>query len=515
MRQWPEDPAELLGVDDDVDRKTLRRVYSRLVKHYKPEHAPEQFQRIRDAYESMLELVSWRERFPEDAFDADDDLDEAETASGLPGSDDSDEETDTGEAGRAERELSGGGRRLESAGAVEAGRPDAERAWELATAGDWNAAYRMLKECHAERPGDEETCIRLYWLLKIAPDLDTSRQAIDWLVAGMKNNGLSDWCFSLYGDELTENPDAAASGHFRELIRVPASLWHVSEVVRAHWSAAAARNDWHQIVEQLQSVRAIFAGADDSEAWVRLLFAALDLLCWAPYRDDPELNAVVDAIFDEIRSYEELELSMSNDFDRCEYLMNLTDDCHMFAAEDSGGQRAAWAENKLDDLARHWRAQIPELLERGWNRVDQRLRSRLIEFVEPWITNPHHGLHLLDAVLERSPATVDRLADLLNRFDETYEYFDDEETAVPGIEQTLWNRLATTQWPDYEEFRPHLCDFCLAESVPLYFVENIIAGNSERFAILGDEFVHKLAEDAALNCLLSAHCAFWSAYTNG
>ena len=53
----PEDPYELLGVPRDAGPRDLRRAYTRLIRAYKPEQHPEQFRRIRAAYEAALRLA--------------------------------------------------------------------------------------------------------------------------------------------------------------------------------------------------------------------------------------------------------------------------------------------------------------------------------------------------------------------------------------------------------------------------------------------------------------------------
>ena len=55
VRRWPSDPFELLGVSRDVPPRELKRAYTHLIRTYKPEHAPEQFRRIREAYDKAVE----------------------------------------------------------------------------------------------------------------------------------------------------------------------------------------------------------------------------------------------------------------------------------------------------------------------------------------------------------------------------------------------------------------------------------------------------------------------------
>jgi hypothetical protein len=47
------DPAELLGVARDASLRDLKQAYARLIKIYRPEHAPQEFQRIHAAFEDL------------------------------------------------------------------------------------------------------------------------------------------------------------------------------------------------------------------------------------------------------------------------------------------------------------------------------------------------------------------------------------------------------------------------------------------------------------------------------
>ncbi len=57
MADWtllPQDPLGFFGLQPGFDRKDLKRAYGKLIKQFKPESHPAEFQRIREAYE-MLE----------------------------------------------------------------------------------------------------------------------------------------------------------------------------------------------------------------------------------------------------------------------------------------------------------------------------------------------------------------------------------------------------------------------------------------------------------------------------
>lgn len=56
------DPYEILGIDRDADTKTIKKAYAALVKQYHPEEYPEEWQRIHDAYEFVMERSADRRR---------------------------------------------------------------------------------------------------------------------------------------------------------------------------------------------------------------------------------------------------------------------------------------------------------------------------------------------------------------------------------------------------------------------------------------------------------------------
>jgi curved DNA-binding protein CbpA len=47
------DPCQILGIPADADEEQIRAAYVRKVKEHPPDRSPEEFERIRDAYESL------------------------------------------------------------------------------------------------------------------------------------------------------------------------------------------------------------------------------------------------------------------------------------------------------------------------------------------------------------------------------------------------------------------------------------------------------------------------------
>lgn len=52
-------PWTVLGIEEGCDRRTIKRAYARLIKQHHPEEDPEGFQRVRAAYEKVLEQLEF------------------------------------------------------------------------------------------------------------------------------------------------------------------------------------------------------------------------------------------------------------------------------------------------------------------------------------------------------------------------------------------------------------------------------------------------------------------------
>ncbi len=52
------DPYEVLNLPPDADDETIRRRYLELVRQFTPEHHPEKFAAVRQAYESLKDLTT-------------------------------------------------------------------------------------------------------------------------------------------------------------------------------------------------------------------------------------------------------------------------------------------------------------------------------------------------------------------------------------------------------------------------------------------------------------------------
>ena len=58
--EWPVGPFELLGIPRTAERAEIRRAYSVLIRRFRPETHPKQFQRVREAFEAVLVAIETR-----------------------------------------------------------------------------------------------------------------------------------------------------------------------------------------------------------------------------------------------------------------------------------------------------------------------------------------------------------------------------------------------------------------------------------------------------------------------
>jgi hypothetical protein len=454
LARWPDDPFELLGVPPEVDRGVLRRAYTRLIRQFKPETAPEAFRRIRDAYEAIQQHLSWRERWAADGA----------------APDDTDTEATSGhEAVRAPR----------FAQLVEA-------YWNEARHGDRQNAYRRLVELRQQRPGDEDLCSRLYWLLVLWPELDPVRKACDWLHDGIAHTGLAGRLAELYRSHLEHDPSEALSQRCANLLARPAQAWQLSSLAAARWQAAAAQHQYRVIPADLDVLREIYSAQENHDGWARLLLSAIDYLAWS---SDETTTPALLSCRDELDGLMELHLGLSHELDRSDLLMELSDQVEQMAAEMPGSERL----HSLELLIRN-----------SWNRPFHSFRDTLLRLLRPWVADPVAGLRALDRLRKNAPAVLIRLGELIDvLYAQTVNTW--EQRRLEGVASVVSDFFRRFSRKPYEELRFEIVRFCMTQWLrPADLTEKL------RDLPGGAELTAALDTDAPVHYLLKAHEAFWT-----
>ena len=380
LDQWPNDPFSLLGVNHASNRREVRRAYAQLIRIYKPEHFPEQFRRIRDAYELLDQRLSWMES---NAAAAAERNPFAEDAAVAPAGGNVVEggETTTDEPAEPQEPL-----RFAAL--------DRDDLWQKARQGDLAEAYAHYSELAGQGRGDEELYVRLFWMLRLTPEIDPSRDARDWLVAGMKQCGLRRRLPELYRCELLEDPQEALRGRCDEAIRCTGHSGLLTELVIARWGGAAKLQKWEVIAGDLDLLRSRVQ--DESPVWGRLLLAAIDYLAWTR-QDEP--RQTLTACRQEIEQVAEHWLPIAGELDQRDVLLELVEACDQMKF--------------LTNLPVEWRKSLRSLLANSWNQPFESCRRQLIEVLAALVQNPVVGLEWLDRLEARCRPALHRFGTLV------------------------------------------------------------------------------------------------------
>ena len=128
-------------------------------------------------------------------------------------------------------------------------------------------------------PRDADVLPRLYWLLRLFPDLDASRHPCDWLAESLRIGGLAAPMRELYRRFVADHPEESLSERLHAAAGdagVRANLASLIEWRRQ----AAGRLGKTDVIERDLSVLGPAILKDDEATWVRLLLFAADELAW-------------------------------------------------------------------------------------------------------------------------------------------------------------------------------------------------------------------------------------------
>lgn len=277
---WPESPYEILGVAPGVSNNALRRAYSERVRRFKPDRFPEQFQRIRAAYEMIRNRNG------------------GGTAFYIPPN------VATGQNLNRLSQL------LPVSGAAEPDTRAPEALAELgkrAANGDAAGTYRELLRLQEADPKREENYVWLYWLAVLFPKETGDPPPASWLLEGLEKARTVRQLAPLWQLELAHAPSTALDARCLQLIRTGGRLTY--ELLRWRWEAA-----WMLTVEEGFDGRHIKTIISDVESlrssqlhdaprqWFQVLHLAVERLTWCTAFEGREAcERCVDELDDHVR----------------------------------------------------------------------------------------------------------------------------------------------------------------------------------------------------------------------
>ncbi|MGC4004825.1 MAG: hypothetical protein QM811_17595 [Pirellulales bacterium] len=343
LSAWPQSPFEILDVTWESDDRTLKRNYAARLKRFTPERMPEHFRKLRDAYEFVRGQFQFRKR------NASVDETPATSVPTAPvpiletpiapepiiaplrtGPTENDSQGDPTESLAADspestRENANSSERAPRESASHDPTPSRplfppdplERWEEWNRAGDYATAYAELRAAVERKPHDSAYCVRLYWLLRIVPELDRARAPIDWLFHALARRGPLDWnAGQLFARDLAREPTIAFDPHYDKLLR-DATPEALVKLLEWRWNAALRNNAERCVERDVAAAEPTLRDASDG-ILARMYLQALETLVWS--RDRTLHETLFDAYAERLESLSEALVGDQAMFDRMDWL---------------------------------------------------------------------------------------------------------------------------------------------------------------------------------------------------
>ncbi len=411
---WPDSPFELLGLPEDATLRDAKRAFAKLIRIYKADSHPKEFQRIRDAFEFCRR---WLEMDGPAIF--------ATTAENF-GEDNGPNDTPT----------------AENTPAPEI-RPELAAADELIQSGDLETAYHRL--CQQPKK-DNDVFRRLYWVAFLQPDL-TDKSPRQWLEAATTGPA-GDWLDEAWTWEMRYRPIDPA---FPECLadRLESDGWPILNLFRERWSGLVRKEQTKTVLEDLKILKQRSDLTPRSMTEVRLAIAPY-LCCLPP--DDISLTDFAKQIEGEIEN----SLDRADELDRIEYLCELQ-------LELKGA--------RFLDVPSPW----SRLVQLHLTQPHEFCRQPLQTFMAEILVDPKAFVTKLDSLQSGFPIGISELIDLArNALMWDTNVPDDDE----GRERVISRFLNVySALPNYTQLRSHLLDFCMDELIdPLTVAGHADAG---------------------------------------
>lgn len=456
LEDWPRDPFALFGLTRTINQQELRRKYTRFIREYKPEQWPEQFRRIREAYETLQQFAVWNEAARTDT----------------PG--DSIERAENGQVDESRTEDS-------ERNEVSAPTPtlSQERCWSWALSGELERAYGGLVELHDRQPQETSLYLRLYWLLVAFPNLDTARSARDWLVSGLCSCSQYDRLLELYTQVLADDPQEALSPRFAGLLEKSQGPL-LLELLERRWQGLARLELWAVVNNDLDQFRERVCREDEA-AWLRMLISvaskSFQVLPLSEY-------SIFQKCQRQLQQLEHLGLTNGGLFDRFDVLAHLAHETTVLAP------------GPVLDVAIHFVALRMEEVE-----------AAAEPFLNTACQSPRKGLELLDQAAALAP-------NLLGEFSRALDWLNWTRSGgemlvhAPNIaESALYSLLNSfIKYRSYSEARREILDYCCQEALSPEQICELL----ETPSYSPNYLVHRIAADLPLRCVYTAYRLGWA-----
>jgi hypothetical protein len=439
LTQWPTNPYELLRVDVDIDERGLKRAYAKLIHKFSPEHHPQHFVRIRAAFEQVLNHLHALEQFHDLASQQNQDNwpRQAGTTDAL-----TDRNQDFSFGRPADDDVLTPSNRLDHQQLFTI-EEVLEAVWQTVLQGNLVQGYRDLAKLATQFRRHGQIYLRLYWLHRIYPELDSTRHYTYWLITGLQQSQYDDSAWKLYFDELRRYPYLAGRAEHLALLQSTIPPWRLHELLEHRCRAALQLNSWEWICKDLDLLRDKLKW-DDSSTWVRVLFQVFAIAVWSSH---PLAREIVQQSKNELEELSEIHSELRRDFIRFDRLLE------------------AAADTPLDQL-KIMDEHFPAFGGENWWRLLDKHDPRLKLNLESWVANPKRTLKLLTGFWKHARHLFTQIRRSIKRLerDQCDHRGPERWESIRGpIQQFLLLRKTM----EYRRFRAELLAFCVENRIAL------------------------------------------------
>lgn len=465
IEQWPRDCFQILGVPIYVGEKELRRAYFRLVKKYKPDIYPAEFQRVHEAYEMAKRRLAHSEKSNEEDEFWD------QPYSVVP----KDPDLPTLQHPFA-RQQSNFQEPTQDGRAFTESLPEyASQFWELASKGLVQEALGILPKISSKRDHDLARFAE-YFLRRVSPDRKDpikTRERVALLLQFLGHPHLGPNASYYLENELHCSPHIAKLDLVEDLIRNSGNATVSHALARTRWKAIG-QDCPELVVADMAILKELFSQELEHSA-----SEALEYTIWHSAEGFESHNEACLQILNETQS-------------------NLADvaDVLTLAARESKDGISAWNSNDIGSRVRKARTGFSSQMEAIWQPISAEIASSHSESLEK-----------LESIVETKPISMSIFRGGLERFVLTRQEFDysmnptgEQVTAEIG---SFFHRNRIKFYSTKNRLR--ILDFCICNHVD----PRIFGRVADTFVPFNESLYWSvlLQQDIALNCIYQASIA--------
>lgn len=309
FNQWPTDPFRLLGIPDDADTTAIRRAYTRLIRRFKPEHFPQHFIRIRQAYEAIGNLSKFAGPNPHLGGDQPRENSQSDI---VPPSD-------------LPNELANRIHELVRSSDTQDSRSHIAALWRIVAEGQFEKALQFIQSTNWSEFEYGQIAWAEYWITKLKSPRADSDVAAAVLLRNLQRWRGHDNAMAIAQVELKRHPAFFDQVDLASCLRWMLDVDGIQELLQLRWSAAMRVSSFQTIANDWKWLALEYY--EQPRLRVVVQFTVIDFLTWSP---EDEHQKLVAELISDLEATVGLDESRIESFDRLDQLRLLHSELEQF-----------------------------------------------------------------------------------------------------------------------------------------------------------------------------------------